>query len=492
MVAATVHLAATTAALARSRRRLSDARDEERRALRRELHDGLGPALAGIGLGLQAARNQLAVGPGDRRRPARPARRRARAPGRGGPRHGPRAAPARARRPRPRARARGAGRPLRDRGVAGRARPRRPGVGWPRWTPPVATAAYAIVSEAVRNVHRHARTDTCAVRLVAEPAELVVVVADRGAGVDPAAPAGSASVSMRERAEGWAAASTVGAAPGGGTRSRCASPRDRDGCRIVTRLAPRRRAHRTRGRPAGHGRRRPSGVPHGDGGAAVVARRHHGRGRGRVRRRGGGGRGRAPARRRHHGPAPRRHVGHRRHPRDRAAAPRRRRAGRDDDGRRRLGVRRHAGRRPRLPAEGGGPGRGRAGRAGGRQRRGAARPRRGRPGDGLHGRRPHRRTGAVPRPDRPRARGPRPRRPRAGQRARSPGAWRSARRPSATTCRTSSPSWPWPTAPRRSSAPGTPAWAPTAPDRGASAPQAAPTQRSTWARTASTSAGRTS
>jgi len=45
--------------LAESRARLVTARDEERRAIRRELHDGFGPALAGIGYGLGAVRNLL-------------------------------------------------------------------------------------------------------------------------------------------------------------------------------------------------------------------------------------------------------------------------------------------------------------------------------------------------------------------------------------------------------------------------------------------------
>ncbi|MEV0220612.1 hypothetical protein [Streptomyces sp. NPDC050704] len=48
-MATAVHLAAVTRALRESRGRLAAARDDERRALRRELHDQLGPALAGIG-----------------------------------------------------------------------------------------------------------------------------------------------------------------------------------------------------------------------------------------------------------------------------------------------------------------------------------------------------------------------------------------------------------------------------------------------------------
>lgn len=43
--------------LRRSHERLVVAREEERKRLRRDLHDGLGPALAGIALGLDAARN---------------------------------------------------------------------------------------------------------------------------------------------------------------------------------------------------------------------------------------------------------------------------------------------------------------------------------------------------------------------------------------------------------------------------------------------------
>lgn len=48
-----------TADLQRSRERLVTAREEERRRIRRDLHDGLGPALASITLKLDAARNQL-------------------------------------------------------------------------------------------------------------------------------------------------------------------------------------------------------------------------------------------------------------------------------------------------------------------------------------------------------------------------------------------------------------------------------------------------
>jgi signal transduction histidine kinase len=52
-----------TGDLQRSRERLVSAREEERRRLRRDLHDGLGPRLAGLTLKLETARNRLAHDP---------------------------------------------------------------------------------------------------------------------------------------------------------------------------------------------------------------------------------------------------------------------------------------------------------------------------------------------------------------------------------------------------------------------------------------------
>lgn len=62
-IAVAALLAVKAEELAESRARLVSARDEERRAIRRELHDGLGPALAGVGYGLGAARNLLRSDP---------------------------------------------------------------------------------------------------------------------------------------------------------------------------------------------------------------------------------------------------------------------------------------------------------------------------------------------------------------------------------------------------------------------------------------------
>ncbi len=52
-----------TADLQHSRERLVTAREEERRRLRRDLHDGLGPTLASLALRLDAARNLLTLNP---------------------------------------------------------------------------------------------------------------------------------------------------------------------------------------------------------------------------------------------------------------------------------------------------------------------------------------------------------------------------------------------------------------------------------------------
>ncbi|WP_418062592.1 histidine kinase [Pimelobacter simplex] len=56
LVGMTLDLIQSVDALTAARRRMAGVRHEERRMLRRDLHDGLGPALAGIRLGLVAAR----------------------------------------------------------------------------------------------------------------------------------------------------------------------------------------------------------------------------------------------------------------------------------------------------------------------------------------------------------------------------------------------------------------------------------------------------
>ena len=67
-LAATVHAVAVTDQLAASRERIVEAREEERRRLRRDLHDGLGPTLTGLALTADAAANHVADPSGPRSR----------------------------------------------------------------------------------------------------------------------------------------------------------------------------------------------------------------------------------------------------------------------------------------------------------------------------------------------------------------------------------------------------------------------------------------
>ena len=63
LVAGSVRAEALTADLLDARQRLVSTREEERRRLRRDLHDGLGPLLTGLGLNLDAAQSNLTRDP---------------------------------------------------------------------------------------------------------------------------------------------------------------------------------------------------------------------------------------------------------------------------------------------------------------------------------------------------------------------------------------------------------------------------------------------
>lgn len=64
-VGVAAHAVRASLALQRSRIALVSAREEERRRLRRDLHEGLGPTLAGVTLGLHAARSQVDSAPAE-------------------------------------------------------------------------------------------------------------------------------------------------------------------------------------------------------------------------------------------------------------------------------------------------------------------------------------------------------------------------------------------------------------------------------------------
>jgi signal transduction histidine kinase len=197
--------------LQESRERLVVAREEERRRIRRDLHDGLGPSLSGVVYQLESARLQLDKDPaaasrtisalsthvqevvGDVRRLVHDLR-----------------PPA-----------------LDDRGLVGALRQQAEGIS------PVSVsvmaedlgalpaaaevAAYRIVSEALTNVVRHASASSAVVRLSVASGCLEVEVADDGRGIAADAQAGVGLVSLRERAAELGGRSSVTCPDSGGT-----------------------------------------------------------------------------------------------------------------------------------------------------------------------------------------------------------------------------------------------------------------------------------
>jgi signal transduction histidine kinase len=224
-VAAAVHAVGLTEELQTARRHLVELREEERRRIRRDLHDGLGPALAGLTFTLDAVRNvadsdlaraddllssatdQVQTMIGDVRRliyGLRP--------------------------------------PALDelglvaslRGLASRegSRGTRVDLEAPDPLPPlgaaVEVAAYRIVQEALTNVARHARARKCAVRLSLEPRALLLEIADDGRGFSGRR-IGVGLQAMRERAAELGGACEITSTPGRGTTVSARLPRQAPG-----------------------------------------------------------------------------------------------------------------------------------------------------------------------------------------------------------------------------------------------------------------------
>ncbi|MBU2666460.1 hypothetical protein KOI35_23420 [Actinoplanes bogorensis] len=182
--------------LQRSREQIVAAREEERRRLRRDLHDGLGPTLGGVGLRIDTARNLATRTPGEADRLLRQAR------------EDVTTALADVRRLvhdlRPPA--------LDDVGLLGAvrqqaARLKAPGLtvtvtgdDLDRLPAAVEVAAYRIASEALTNVARHAAATTAHVTLTRRDGALEIVVTDDGVGIPAGTPSGVGLVSLRERA----------------------------------------------------------------------------------------------------------------------------------------------------------------------------------------------------------------------------------------------------------------------------------------------------
>lgn len=201
-----------TADLQRSRERLVTAREEERRRLRRDLHDGLGPLLAGQVLQLGAARDQV-----------------------------PRSAPALDRLlDRLGGQAQEALADLRrlvyglrppaldDVGLLGALRDHASQVGadtgmrvvaatpLPALPAAVEVAVYRIAVEAMTNCVRHAGARSCEVRLTVGH-DVLVEVQDDGVGLPSGYRAGVGVSGMRERAEELGGSLVLAPAAGGGT-----------------------------------------------------------------------------------------------------------------------------------------------------------------------------------------------------------------------------------------------------------------------------------
>jgi signal transduction histidine kinase len=213
---AAVSAAALADALSESRTRLVQAREEERRRLRRDLHDGVGPTLAGVALGLDlvaarigddpaAARAMLAELKGETAAAVDDVRRLVSDL-----------------RP-PALDELGLVRALRQQ--TDRLALRSPGLdirvdsdpALPQLSAAIEVAAYRIAVEAVTNSVRHAGAQTCHVQVAADGA-LRLEVVDDGSGIDEDAPPGVGMAAMRERAAEVGGSCTVAPADGRGTR----------------------------------------------------------------------------------------------------------------------------------------------------------------------------------------------------------------------------------------------------------------------------------
>lgn len=201
----------------RSRERLVTAREEERRRIRRDLHDGFGPALSGIVFQLEAARMTVDRDPARARAQLETISSQVQE------------VVADVRRLvhdlRPPA--------LDDRGLVGALRQQAEHLAVPlavtapddlRLPAAVEVAAYRIVGEALTNVARHA--DARGARLLVETVDdaLVLEVADDGRGIPVDRAAGVGLASLRERAAELGGTTTISSPPGGGTVVRARLP----------------------------------------------------------------------------------------------------------------------------------------------------------------------------------------------------------------------------------------------------------------------------
>lgn len=218
-VGITLHAAQLTEALQASRAQLVLAREEERRRMRRDLHDGLGPTLASLRLQLSALRKTVRDSPDESERLIDELR------------DDVRAATAEIRRLvydlRP---------PMLDEfGLVGAlrnleltddglARSVEVPAALPRLPAAVEVAIYRIAAEALHNIVRHAQATRCTLSLAVDEAALTLTVTDNGRGLSTSYLAGVGHRSMHERAAELGGSVNILPVPAGGTCVRASFP----------------------------------------------------------------------------------------------------------------------------------------------------------------------------------------------------------------------------------------------------------------------------
>jgi two-component system, NarL family, sensor kinase len=204
--------------LHRSRERVLGAREDERRRLQRDLHDGLGPTLAGLFQRVDAARSLLTRDPAAADRLLADVADETRSV------IGEIRTLVRALRPPE----------LDELGLAGAIEAigaRLPGLrvdvvagDLPDLAPAIEASAYRIAVEALTNAARHSGASSAMVRLDLTDASVVLAILDQGRGIATDAAAGTGSRSMRERAEEVGGSCEMTATPNGGTCVRAILP----------------------------------------------------------------------------------------------------------------------------------------------------------------------------------------------------------------------------------------------------------------------------
>jgi signal transduction histidine kinase len=217
----TAELRQLTADLQQSRTQLIAAREEERRRMRRDLHDGLGPTLASLTFKIDAARNLLKQ---DSERADRLLE---------GVRQQAQQAITDIRRLvydlRPPALDElGLLSALREQAASYQHQGLQIIMDVPERLPPlpaaVEVATYRIAQEALTNVVRHAEAQQCCLRLRVDEGVLTLQVSDDGKGIAPEHHIGVGLLAMQERAVELGGSSTITSGPSGGTMIQVSLP----------------------------------------------------------------------------------------------------------------------------------------------------------------------------------------------------------------------------------------------------------------------------